>query len=69
MVSRTFEFQADSFAISQGLGADLRMALLKLEEENKSAMNVDPLYSSYHYSHPPLAERLKAIDSGLKKAL
>ena len=40
-------------------------ALLKLEEENKSAMNVDPLYSSYHYSHPPLAERLRAIDVGI----
>ena len=41
-------------------------ALLKLEEENKSAMNVDPWYSSYHYSHPPLAERLRAIDMGIK---
>ena len=51
-----------------GISARTHMiqALLKLEEENKSAMNVDPLYSSYHYSHPPLAERLRAIDMGIK---
>jgi hypothetical protein len=29
--------------------------------------NVDPLYSSYHHSHPPLAERLGAISAALKK--
>lgn len=40
-------------------------ALLKLEEENKSAMCVDPLFSAYHYSHPPLAERLMAIDNAI----
>lgn len=22
----------------------------------------DPLYSAYHYSHPPLLERLRAIE-------
>ncbi|KAF2574603.1 hypothetical protein F2Q70_00000054 [Brassica cretica] len=39
----------------------------KLEEENLSAMNTDPLYSAYHYSHPPLVERLRAIDGQDKK--
>eukprot|EP00798_Chlamydomonas_sp_ICE-L_P014243 gene14243-20215_t len=67
VVSRRFEFQADGFATGLGLGKDLRQALLKLEEENKSAMNVDPWYSSYHYSHPPLVERLKAIGGMEKK--
>lgn len=33
-----------------------------LQEENLSSMNTDPWYSAYHYSHPPLAERLAAID-------
>lgn len=28
----------------------------------------DPLYSMYHYSHPPLLERLRAIDAGTKCA-
>lgn len=25
-------------------------------------MNTDPWYSAYHYSHPPLVERLAALD-------
>ena len=32
------------------------------QEENLAAMNTDPLYSAYHYSHPPLVERLAALD-------
>lgn len=68
LVSRRFEFQADSFAIQQGKGADLRAALLALEKTNKASMNTDPWYSAYHYSHPPLEERLAAIDAQLKKA-
>lgn len=37
------------------------------QEENLSAMNTDPWYSAYHYSHPPLVERLAAIDELEKK--
>lgn len=33
-----------------------------IQEENLSAMNTDPWYSAYHYSHPPLVERLAAIE-------
>ncbi|KAJ9521072.1 hypothetical protein QJQ45_022814 [Haematococcus lacustris] len=69
-VSRTFEFQADNFAVQQGHGVPLRTALLVMEEENKGAMHVDPWFSAYHYSHPPLVERLRAIDravAGLAK--
>jgi STE24 endopeptidase len=38
------------------------------QEENLSSMNTDPWYSAYHYSHPPLVERLAAIDESDKKA-
>lgn len=37
------------------------------QEENLSAMNTDPWYSAYHYSHPPLVERLAALDEPDKK--
>ncbi|KAJ4905570.1 CAAX prenyl protease 1-like protein [Raphanus sativus] len=67
LVSRAFEFQADAFAVDLGYAKDLRPALVKLQEENLSAMNTDPLYSAYHYSHPPLVERLRAIDGQDKK--
>lgn len=33
----------------------------------QGAMHVDPLYSAYHYSHPPLVDRLEAIDRAVKK--
>jgi Zn-dependent protease with chaperone function len=29
----------------------------------------DRLYSMYHYSHPPLLERLRAIQSGTQRAV
>jgi STE24 endopeptidase len=69
LVSRKFEFQADGFAVGLGHGEHLSGALLRLEEENKGAMHVDPLYSAYHHSHPPLVQRLRAIQAGAKKVL
>lgn len=62
LVSRAFEFQADAFAKNLGYAPELRGALVKLQEENLSAMNTDPWYSAYHYSHPPLVERLSALE-------
>ncbi|KAL9141985.1 hypothetical protein ABFS82_14G140000 [Erythranthe guttata] len=67
LVSRAFEFQADAFAKKLGYATPLRAGLIKLQEENLSAMNTDPWYSAYHYSHPPLVERLAAIDEADKK--
>jgi len=67
LVSRAFEFQADGFAKKLGYGAPLRAGLIKLQEENLSAMNTDPWYSAYHYSHPPLVERLAALDRSDEK--
>ena len=34
----------------------------------QGAVASDPLYSAYHYSHPPLVERLAALDAAAKKA-
>ena len=62
-VSRRFEFEADAFGFSLGYRDNLKAALVKLQEENASAMNVDPLYSWYHHSHPTLPERLAALDA------
>ncbi|KAL3502863.1 hypothetical protein ACH5RR_019382 [Cinchona calisaya] len=62
LVSRSFEFQADAFAKKLGYSSPLRAGLVKLQEENLSAMNTDPWYTAYHYSHPSLVERLAALD-------
>ena len=61
IISRRFEFQADAYSASLGHGENLKKALVKLLKNNLSDVNPDPLYSLYHYSHPPLVERLNAI--------
>ncbi|KAJ2377466.1 zinc metalloprotease [Coemansia sp. RSA 2611] len=61
VVSRINEFQADAFSQGLGYGEQLASCLIKLQIENKAAMNPDWLYSAYTYSHPPLVERLNAL--------
>lgn len=62
LISRLHEYQADAYAKALGYTQNLGRALINLQIKNLSTMDVDPLYSSYHYSHPTLAERLTAID-------
>ncbi|KAJ2484486.1 zinc metalloprotease [Coemansia sp. RSA 2320] len=62
VLSRMHEFEADEFSKKLGYGKQLASSLIKLQIENKGNMNPDPLYSAYHYSHPPLVERLNAIN-------
>ncbi|KAL4102164.1 hypothetical protein PRIC1_005912 [Phytophthora ramorum] len=66
--TRKNEFQADAFAVDLGHDAALKSGLTKLAIENLSNMNPDVLYSAYHYSHPPLVERLNAITARAKKS-
>ncbi|KAM5555445.1 hypothetical protein ABKV19_023388 [Rosa sericea] len=68
LVSRAFEFQADDFAKKLGYASSLRACLVRLQEENLSAMNIDTWYSAYHRYHPPLVQRLAAIGDVDKKA-
>ena len=62
MLSRRFEFQADEFAKCLGKSKFLKSSLIKLHVDNLSFPYSDPLYSSWHFSHPPLLERLRALD-------
>ncbi|KAJ3496656.1 hypothetical protein NLG97_g2496 [Lecanicillium saksenae] len=59
--SRKYEYEADAFAKSLGLRSELSTALLKLNLNNLSTIDADAVYSSYHHSHPLLAERLAAL--------
>ena len=61
VLSRKFEFQADDFAKSLGFATYLRSSLIKLHKDNLGFPVADKLYSAYHYSHPPLIERLRAL--------
>jgi STE24 endopeptidase len=62
VLSRRFEFQADEFAKRLHKAEYLKSALIKLHKDNLSFPVCDWLYSTWHYSHPPLLERLKALD-------
>ncbi|KAI1084104.1 peptidase family M48-domain-containing protein [Whalleya microplaca] len=62
IMSRRFEFQADEFARNQGYKAELASSLIKLQIQNLSTMDADWMYASYHFSHPILSERLKALE-------
>lgn len=61
LLSRRFEFQADEFGKNLGYASQLQSALAKLHKENLGFPVCDKLYSAYHYSHPPLLERLRAL--------
>lgn len=61
--SRKHEFEADEYAVTiVGTGRHLKEALIGLTRENLTAPQPHPLYSKFFYSHPPIAERLEAID-------
>ena len=60
-LSRKYEYQADAYAAGQAGAAPMETALIKLFEKNLSTLLPHPLYSAYHYSHPTLAERIRAL--------
>ncbi|KAM9320990.1 CAAX prenyl protease 1 homolog [Gastrophryne carolinensis] len=64
VLSRRFEFQADAFARNLGKAKDLYSALIKLNKDNLGFPVSDWMFSMWHYSHPPLLERLQALKSG-----
>jgi STE24 endopeptidase len=64
--SRKNEFAADRFAkthLPPEEQQNLGQALVKLAASNKSLPVSHPLYSFFYYSHPPLLERLEALNT------
>lgn len=63
-LSRRNEYQADAFAVATtGRARELSDALRKLTAENFSNLSPHPFYVALNDSHPPLRERLEAIDA------
>ena len=60
---RKFEFEADDFAANNAKSTKMISGLVKLYEENASTLTPDPLYSAFHYSHPPAAIRIAHLES------
>jgi len=63
---RKFEFEADDFAVENARGDKMISGLVKLYEENASTLTPDPLYSAFHYSHPPAAIRIAHIEEKMR---
>jgi len=59
--SRHNEFQADQYSQQLGMGEELSSGLIKISTENLGNMVPDSLYSVYHFSHPPVVERVAAL--------
>ncbi len=62
IISRKNEFEADNYAKENtGSGEHLITALRKLSANNLSNLNPDKWYVFFHYSHPPLLERVRNL--------
>jgi len=60
--SRKHEREADRFAVDLAPRSDaLATSLIKLSKDNLSNLHPHPFYAAFHYSHPPVVERVKRI--------
>jgi STE24 endopeptidase len=68
-LSRSFEYEADRFAVRAVSGyLELRNALFALSRKNLSNFTPHPWYSFFHYSHPTLIERASAMKAYWEEA-
>lgn len=63
---RKFEFEADDFAAANAQASKMISGLVKLYEENANTLTPDPLYSAFHYSHPPAAIRIAHLETKMQ---
>jgi STE24 endopeptidase len=59
--SRKFEFQADNYAKQTFESKYLIEALKILSKDSLSNLTPHPKYVWWHYSHPPLAQRINSL--------
>jgi STE24 endopeptidase len=63
IVSRQHEYDADRYAVeTAGNPTAMGDALKKLALHNLTPLTPHPFYVFLHYSHPPIWQRLQAID-------
>jgi STE24 endopeptidase len=60
-LSRKQEYEADTFAANNAKASRLITALVKMYKENASTLTPDPLYSSFHHSHPTALLRVEFL--------
>ncbi len=65
--SRHAEYRADRQAIQEGYGPALVTGLKKLAKENFAHLAPSPVLVALEYSHPPLSQRIEAIEQASEK--
>jgi STE24 endopeptidase len=64
-LSRRDEREADQYASDlTGRPDAMASALVKLSRENLANLHPHPLYAKFHYSHPPVVERIRELKDG-----
>jgi STE24 endopeptidase len=62
MIFRKFEREADDYSYRLvGTTKPLRSALIRLAKDNLANLHPHPVYAWFHYSHPPLTERIARL--------
>lgn len=61
LFSRKNEFEADEYAAKTSSSEALEEALRKLSVDSLSNLTPHPAYVFFHYSHPPLLQRVEAL--------
>ena len=64
--SRKFEYRADRQAVKEGYGESMISSLKKLARENFAELAPTKISVLFEYSHPPLADRISAVEKMLK---
>jgi len=62
ILSRRHEYEADAFVKQHGMARHLVSALKKLSRHNYSNLTPHPAYVFFYYSHPPLLQRIRALN-------
>lgn len=65
-ISRKNEYAADSFAANHYAAEPLILALKKLSVNNLSNLSPHSVYVFFYYSHPPLLQRIEALELSKK---
>ena len=65
--SRAAEYRADRQAVQEGYGQAMVTALKKLARDNFSHLSPSRIQILLEYSHPPLSQRIAAIEEEMKK--